>query len=986
VLTSPPRLRAVYNAASFDTTADEPHLYGRAVTRNSKEKAMYVRTGIGLVLAVILTAVSARAQDATVVGTVTDESKAVMPGVTVTATDPASGRQIVAVTNQRGEYRLVGLPPSRYTIQAELTGFASTIVNGVELLVGQNAAIGLVLKLASVAESVTVTGESPLVDTRQAQVAGNVDRRQMEDLPINGRNWMQLTSLVKGVTANSITTTPGVDQGRFQLNLDGQEITQGLSVAGFGQPGLSRDAIAEYQVVTNLFDVSMGRSSGLQVQAITKSGTNNISGSTYGFLRSDKLNDTDFFANRVLPYSNQQLGGTLGGPIIKDKLQYFAAYEYEREPNTAVVSPSPYAGQQMSFPTMTSINNVLGRVDQQLGNRDHLLVRSAYFRKLRPVSIGNSYPTQGSRQTYWSNFTTGNWARIMGNGLLQEVKAGFYHYGWLYTPMDGVTITPTYTFPGLSIGPPWNYPDGEKLQQDRFSARYDLTWHHKRHDLKIGGEYLKLADTGWWMARARGEYVFSRLPADTARRFPLSAWSDPSQWDLGGLDSSVLRYDRYYAQLGGQNEDHGNWSFNIPRPTYALWIGDTWTVSERLTLNLGVRYDLPWGDLSPPLINETDVLINNGKFTENAGFRNGTRDLNNVAPRVGFAWNVTGRNDLVIRGGTGIFSATDGSSMGIDEQLWNGQRVIVNSYVNDGKPGFIQDPTRGVTADDVISGKVPLAPQNVTVISPNFRMPYTWQSILGFQKQLSDITGFDADLVYWKGYNEETQRDANVFYDPVTGFNKNPTTFGRPNRNFGPLFYDESRGRSDYMAMASSFTRRYRNRFQLGLTYTLMFFKNNISTRYGGYGGGAQLNPFDLDLDWGRATDFQHHTLRANGIWNLPYGLTLAGFYQYGSGNYSQITSGVNPTGVGATRIRSDLSLIPKDSFHGDPIQRLDLRLSKDLRLAGKMRVTGIAEVFNLYNYASYTYNVLETSSAFGRPNGALVQPRSGQLGLRLAF
>jgi hypothetical protein len=947
---------------------------------------MAARTGAGVLLFLLFGAATLRAQDATVIGTVTDESKAVMPGVTVTATDPASGRQFVAITNERGEYRLLGLPPSRYTVQAELSGFAATVVRDVELLVGQNATIPLTLKLASVTENVTVTGESPLVDTRTAQVSGNVDRRQMEQLPINGRNWMQLTGLVKGVTANSITTTPGVDQGRFQLNLDGQEITQGLSVAGFGQPGLSRDAIAEYQVVTNLFDVSMGRSSQLQVQAITKSGTNAVSGSMYGFFRSDKFNDKDFYANRVLPYSNQQLGGTLGGPVVKDKLQYFASYEYEREPNTAVVSPSAFAGQQRSFPTLTTINNVLGRGDQQLSARDHLLVRGAYFRKLQPVNLGNAYPTQGSRRVYGSNFSTGNWSRVVSNGVLQEIKAGFYHYGWMFTPMDGVVITPTYTFPGLSVGPPWNYPDGEKLQQDRLTARYDLTWHHQSHDLKIGGEFLKLADTGWWMARSRGEYVFNRLPADAARRFPLDAWNDPSRWDLSGLDSTVLRYDRYYAQLGGQNEGHGNWSFDIPRPTYALWLGDTWAVNSRLTLNLGVRYDLPWGDLSPPLIEETDVPIDNGKFKENAGFRNGTRDLNNVAPRAGFAWNVTGRNDLVIRGGTGIFSTTDGSSQVIDEQLWNGQRVIVNSYANDGRAGFIDDPTRGVSEQDILTGKVPLAPQNVTVISPAFRMPYTWQSILGFQKQFSEVIGVDADLVYWRGYNEETQRDANVFYDPATGFNKNPSRFGRPNPNFGPLFYDESNGRSDYMAMASSFTRRYRNRFQLGVTYTLMFFKHNISTRFGGYGGPAQLNPFDIELDWGRAADFQRHTLRANGIWNLPLGLTFSGYFQYGSGNYSQVTSGVDPNGIGATRIRSDLSIIEKNGFHGDPIQRFDIRVSKDVRLAGRARVTLMAELFNLYNYAAYTYNVLAPAATFGRPNGALVQPRSGQLGVRFTF
>jgi len=218
----------------------------------------------------------------------------------------------------------------------------------------------------------------------------------------------------------------------------------------------------------------------------------------------------------------------------------------------------------------------------------------------------------------------------------------------------------------------------------------------------------------------------------------------------------VLRVDQYYAKRGGGNDGHGDWSFDIPRPTYAAWVGDTWAVNNRLTLNLGVRYDLAPRDLDPPLVRETDILVDNGRSTENVGFRNGIRDLDNVAPRIGFAWNATGDNRLVIRGGTGLFYTVMGSAHVIDMQLWNGQRVIVNSYPNDKQPGFLQNPSRGVTADDILAGRVPLAPQNVTVVSEQMRMPYTWQSVLGFQKQVNDVMAFDADLTYWRGYDEES--------------------------------------------------------------------------------------------------------------------------------------------------------------------------------------------------------------------------------------
>jgi hypothetical protein len=362
------------------------------------------------------------------------------------------------------------------------------------------------------------------------------------------------------------------------------------------------------------------------------------------------------------------------------------------------------------------------------------------------------------------------------------------------------------------------------------------------------------------------------------------------------------------------------------------------------------------------------------------------RDLNNVAPRVGFNWKASGDDDFVIRGGTGLFYSIVGSAHDVDQQLWNGQRVIVNSYPNDGKPGFIQDPSRGVTADDILSGRVPPAPQALKgVISEQMRMPVTWQSIIGFQKQLGTVTAFDADMTYWRGSDEESGREANVFYDPVTGYNKNPAQFGRPNQNYGPIGMDESNGHSDYLALATSFTRRYQKNFQIGLTYTAMFFKNDTLRRYSG-AGPSQLNPFDIEVDWGRSNDFQRHTLRANGIWKLPLEMTVAAFYSYGSGNYLQVTSGFDPTGGGFNRLRRDLSLIPRNTFTGDPRQTLDLRVSKELHLAGHMRIQGIAELFNVFNYGSFGYNTLETSRLYGTSNRALSRPRSGQLAFRLLF
>jgi hypothetical protein len=931
----------------------------------------------------------AHAQDATVAGNVVDDSNAVIPGVTITASDQATGRVFMAVTGERGEFRLPGMAPGRYQIQAALSGFATSTVQ-VELLVGQNATVNFAMKLATLSESITVSSEAPLVDTRSSQVAGNVDRRQMEALPIQGRNWMELSLMVKGVTGNDVSSqrVGGVgSDSQFQMNLDGQQITEQVAGAGnFGQPGLSRDAIAEYQIITNMFDVTMGRSAGIQLQAVSKSGSNTLGGSVYGFFRDSKFNSPDFVAKRVLPYSNQQVGGTIGGPVVKDKLHYFVSVEREREPNTWSVRPPLYTNT-IAFPNKTTINNFLARGDYQVGSKDHLMVRGTYFQRFNPFDqlTGTSYPSLASSKVSDSNFITVNWSRVVSGNVLQEIRGGFFHYHWDYVPSEGVVRGPLYSFPGFQIGARSNYP--EEFWENTPSIRYDLAVHKGKHDVKMGAEYLRVHDTSCWPDKIRGAFTFRSVPTDLERRFPLDAWNDPSRWDLTGLDPLVLRFDKNVAEMGGQIKGCGNYSIDLPRPNYGFWFGDTWAMNGRFTLNYGVRYDLLWGDISTPGVNETDLVINNGKFSENVGFRSNMRDANNIAPRVGFSWNVTGRNDFTVRGGTGLFWGHNSAYFTLYQQLYNGQRIIANTWPNDGRPGFLQDPTRGVTVEDILSGKVRPSAQALFVIAHDYELPYTWQSTLGFQKQLSDVMGIDADVIYWRQYDQNNARDPNLFFDPATGFNKHPNTFGRPAPDYGPINLWESHGKSDYLSLATALTRRYRNNFQTSLTYTLMAFKNDTGLGF----VPRPNNHFDVDAEWARSVDFQRHTLRANGILNLPWSIGLSGAFSFGSGNYFNPTSPVNPYGAdGTTRVLADLSIIPRNSLKGKPLHKLDLRFTKDVKLVGRTKLSGIAEVFNVYNHANYgAYTLLITSPTYGQPTqstSTTYLPRIWQFGLRVSF
>src|SRR6476469_4561727 len=296
----------------------------------------------GLLIAVVMSivAVPLYAQEATFTGTATDSTGSVLPGVTITAVNAASGNVFTTVTDERGQFRLP-VRVGSYAIKAELSGFGA-INRTVQILIGQTATFDVQMSPSAVQETVTVTGEAPLVDIKGSTVAANIDPRQVEQLPLNGRNWMDLTLLAPGARRNEGGGMAQFRQGYAQTNVDGQQVTVNYhSQTDSEQPGFSRDAIAEFEVVANRFDATQGRSQGMIVNAVTKSGTNLLAGSVGGYFRDDKFNSADFIQvdpvtgkHPVLPYSNQQVSTTLGGPIKKDRVHFFGAYEFEREPKT----------------------------------------------------------------------------------------------------------------------------------------------------------------------------------------------------------------------------------------------------------------------------------------------------------------------------------------------------------------------------------------------------------------------------------------------------------------------------------------------------------------------------------------------------------------------------------------------------------------------------------------------------------------------------
>jgi hypothetical protein len=970
---------------------------------------MRVRLFACALMAAVCLAASAAAQvnTATVSGIVADESKAVLPGVTVTAADKETGRKYVAVTDERGSYRLSLLPPGIYKIQADLSGFAPAEVPTVELLVGQSATLPFTLKISVVRENVTVTGEAPLIDVTSTQVAGNVDRRQMEAMPLQGRNWLELSMLVKGITANNMTNNPGISQNEsFNLNLDGQQIKSNDLSSGSGEPHFSREAIAEFQIVTNQFDITQGRSTGVQVQAISKSGTNNISGVGYGFFRSDTFNAADPVALTVLPYKDQQAGFAVGGPIVKDKLHFFFSYEHENNPATVFDQPPQLGTQSLAFSSPTTQNSYLGRGDWHLSPSNSLSLRASHWGSFNPFVLSSgSYPSQASISSPNSTSSVGTWSQVISNNRVGELLVGYNRFQSSTLPQPSVFGQPQYDFPGATMGAPFNYPSIESTHT--YQARYSQTWVRGNHDLKFGGEFLYEHDTGIAYYSAFGRMTFTSLPstAQMAARFPLQAWNNPAAWNLVGLDA--------IAQQFVLNDDPGRsglpaWQYDIPRPIFAGWIGDNWRVSPKLTVNYGLRWDDDWGAANPPDVVENTILINNGVQNGDFGFKTGTHDHRDFAPRGGFSYNVGGANDLVIRGGSGLYYATPVSNVTYSQQLYN--RFTFVTFYNTGQPGFVTNPTGGVTQAQIQSGAVPLPPQTTRILSPDFKMPFTWQSSVGFEKQLGSVMAISSDLVGWRWYRDTRGYDPNLFFDPTTGYSINPAV-RVPNPTYGQISYFTSDGTRDYMALSTGLTRRMKDHFQAGITHTLMFFMNDNGAI--GYSNSGANNEFNrLDGEWARSTDFQRNTLRAWALYQLPWGLSVSGAYFYGSGNFYADTvsgtpygkPGTNRLNLGAPIAIPDSllsrwngpaviatgAIAPRNALQGTPLHKVDLRLQEEIKAAGKMRVQLIGEVFNVFNHDNFgSFVTLINNASFGQPRqnlGNAYVPRSGQLGIRISY
>jgi len=946
--------------------------------------------------AIVAAPIAAFAQEAVFSGTVTDSTGAILPGVTLRAVLEATGNSFEATTDQRGVYRIpvrIGV----YRLTAELAGFSTLTRTGLELLVGQTAVINLQMAPASVQESVVVTAQSPLIETTTSSLGGNIDERQVQELPSQGRNWMSLALLAPGNRTNAQGSLPvqdRVDVREFQLNVDGQQVTANLGTGN--QSRYSNDSIAEFQFISNRFDATQGRSTGVQVNVVTKSGTNLLGGSLVGNFRDSAWNAADPVLKRVLPYKNQQISGTLGGPIVKNKLHFFGNYEYERQPLTSIWT-TPYPRFNVELDGIRNVKLGGVRLDQQLSSTMRLMGKVAHSGLFEPFGAGTgNHPSATNSNREHNTDVIGQFTQVISARAVNEFRYGYASYGidqqsltkWSQHWQAGNGITtdgPVINFRGFSFNRNNNLP--RYRNQNAYTLRDDFTLSYDaagRHDLKAGGEYLHLLDETRNCNRCGGVITANGgpVPANIEDLFPDPFNADT--WNLAAISSITTRYTVGVSDSSAFLTPIHMWK-------YGAWAQDDWKVSNRLTLNLGLRYDLIWNAFAQDVTFEP---------FEHAGR---PQDANNIQPRFGFAYQFNERT--VLRGGAGLYY----NDILNTNVLWPMSPLTIAVIAVD------NDRTRSDFAANPFNGPLPTYDQalqrfcNVNnapgcllrdlqeqAPPPAYaHVPHSWQSSIGVARQMTNDTAIEIDYVNTKSRDEKSIQDnVNVTFNPDTGI---AYPYSIASRRAFPLYgvvgMFPMTGMSDYHGLQTHLTKRMSHRWQGSLTYTL----SGLWDRDPAPISGLAEVPFAVTNDAGGERSFaetdQRHRLVFNGIWQVGYGLQLSGIYFYGSGQRTQAICGCDARGLQITsvdRLLPDGTIIPRESFVFAPIHRVDMRLQERVPLHGHATAGGYVELFNVFNRANYgAYETRVTNPQYGQPQPSTnlsFAPRTLQLGFRVTF
>ena len=972
------------------------------------------RFAASLALCLFAVVAPALAQQTTgiIIGRILDDQGAAIPGATVLATNPSTGFNRTAVSDAEGVYRLSALPVGNYDLNVELPGFTSVDQKGVIVNVGQTITLDFALKVANVSETITVTGASPLIEASVSSVGGVVDIGRIESIPLNGRQFANLAATLPGVglgnhsdPTKSTQYSPQINGGNgrnVNYQIDGGDNNDD-TVGGLLQL-FPLEAIQEFNFVTSRAKAENGRSNGGVMNIITKSGTNSLRGSFFELFRDDWMNAKTFTEKRnnaeKQQYKRNQFGGSLGGPILRDRLHYFGAVERTQQDTFQVVNTQglfPETDGIYETPYRETLLNV--KVTANLSQSNYLTVRYGRNENSQPYNAAaNRAPSNWGDSTNEFNSINLNENWVIGSSMLNEF---IFQYADFANNITARSQDPFRQYPnGVQIGQSPNTP--QTTEQKKWQFRDDFSWHLTGkggvgHDMKAGLNFIN--EPRLFITFNSGK----------------------------GVPQNVYLTDNPNGPIGTVTLNDGDASANIPLKQYAFYVQDDWALTRKLTLNLGLRWDLIDGYQFDQSLNPNFVLMQNaGRAGQLAGIRglenfgqDPQNDKNNWQPRVGFAYDLRGDGKDVIRGGWGIymdmaytnsnalFAASDASGRGFGAVLSvDNQSGIRNP---DGTFYQVGQPLSNLASQNQSNpNAIPLFGQWT---DPRLQMPYTRQASFGWSHELRPSTVLTVDFVRADG------RDLNVRPRINTGEVGGGATGTRRLAFLGvsPAAIGTrpaiSAGESKYTALITGVKRRMLNNLDFTVTYTLAEAKSQIGT------ASDELNAnllqdaallYDDPRIYGPTsrTDARHQGTLAM-VWLLK-GFTIAPTYFYRSPLPVQTITGVD---TNLNRENNDLperaykftdvGQAPEDigacetwnCSRGAWRTQMNLRVSRGFSLGGSARIEAIGEVFNLLNAKNPNFTIVnnQLSAQFMQPDafaGDFQQPeqRVGQIGFRFTF
>jgi len=881
-----------------------------------------------------------------------DEQAQALPSVSILVVSNDTGAQRATTSDARGLAMMPALPPGEYTVSVSMPGFAPA-QEEVVIRIGQTVRVIFTLRI-QVSETITVTAEVPMVDIYKSDTSTNVTPEQIQELPVPDRNFENLAFIAPGVQRERggfrfIGSSPLIgssgNASETAIIVDGVDFTD--QVLGLARAKFSQDAVGEFRVINNRFNTEIGGSAGGALSVITKSGSNEVHGSAFGFYRSDSLREVGALEEGTQDYSRYQVGLTLGGPLKRNKTHYFLSFEYIDEDNIAFFRPQgefEHLAEDLPIPVSSILG--LASLDHQIGIGQNLQFRLVYDRfdmeNFRVGGVADESSGMQLNRENWNLVAGHNW--MVDDNKVNNVR---FQIGRKYfeEPNNSDALTEYFTF-GTTLVTGANIIGDQEMTGDYISLSDTFSWYlggvESSHELKLGASFTSISE----------DWHYPLLPQD---------------WMLYLTDSRLtpFRYD-YFV---------GTTDLKIDTTIFGIFAQDDWRITPDFTLNFGVRYDY-------------DTDGNNPDFADTPLVGPRSVDSDNIQPRLGFTWDLTGKGASVFRGGAGIFTGRYLLVPAFIELQQNGVSGVWLSRLNGLflglPPAFWLDPT------DPRNTGLLLAP-NITLLQDSLEAPEALQASLGFTQRLGKSGLYlDIEGIYSEGDNEFIIRDTNW------GGNDNP---GWVNPMYSQINKYTNEGHSKYKALMVSLNGIVGNGHVIACNLTFGD-KKNIADDFSPVGTNYPSDPADIEAEWGRGRSDERWRVALTGIFRLPLNFTLAPIYRYGSGQPWNRRLGYDFNND--QRYGDRMEGVDRNTEDGPRFSQFNLRLTWTLNV-GAGSIDFIAEAFNLFDTVNYVVNSIDNAEFLAGPTlinpdlsyvdnpnygnyGATGHPRYIQLGIRYSF